>query len=299
MKYEKRIDGVYEKALRLPLNETSKYVLMSDCHRSDGSGADQFLPNRNHFIVALERYFGDGFTYIELGDGDELWENKRMEPILDAQAPAFAAMRKFHEDGRLYMIYGNHDMVKNKAKWRTRNLYRFCPPHRRDSLSLFPGLPMHEGIVLTGDSNEILLLHGHQADFFNDRLWKLSRFLVRYLWRPLELIGIKNPTSAASGRHKKNKVEEALSAYCRKKQRMIVAGHTHRTSFPKPGEASYFNDGCCVYPHYATAMEIDGGKLKLAKWGTSARPDGTLYVEREVLEGPMSLAAFSSVCTAL
>jgi len=28
------------------------------------------------FFFALEHYYAQGFTYIEIGDGDELYENK-------------------------------------------------------------------------------------------------------------------------------------------------------------------------------------------------------------------------------
>ncbi len=60
-------------------------------------------------------------------------------------------------------------------------------------------LSFDEGIILEVDGfdKNILLIHGHQADFFNYVLWKWSRFLVRILWKPLQILGINDPTSPA------------------------------------------------------------------------------------------------------
>lgn len=69
-----RLNRAFKKAKKLPLNETSKYVLFSDCHRGDNSFADDFARNRKIYHFALSQYLQKDFTYIELGDGDELWK---------------------------------------------------------------------------------------------------------------------------------------------------------------------------------------------------------------------------------
>ena len=51
---------------------------MSDCHRGQGTEGDNFLKNQNLFLGALEYYNHRGFIYIELGDGDELCENRKI-----------------------------------------------------------------------------------------------------------------------------------------------------------------------------------------------------------------------------
>ena len=43
MGYYSRISKSFEGALRLPLTERSKYVLISDCHRGIGNSNDNFL----------------------------------------------------------------------------------------------------------------------------------------------------------------------------------------------------------------------------------------------------------------
>ena len=77
-----KLDKLYSVSPVLPFNNSSRIVIMSDCHRGQGNGADNFLPNSMIFQGALEYYWQNGYTYIELGDGDELWENRCIGVIL-------------------------------------------------------------------------------------------------------------------------------------------------------------------------------------------------------------------------
>ncbi|MDR3644806.1 MAG: serine/threonine protein phosphatase, partial [Clostridia bacterium] len=138
-------------------------------------------------------------------------------------------------------------------------------------------------------NGKILMLHGHQADFFNDSLWWLSRFLVRYLWKPLESIGINDPTSASKNHQKEDSVERELIEWVKKENVMLIAGHTHRQVFSEVGEPAYFNDGSCVHPYGITAIEISDGMIMLVKWCVKTRNSGNLFVGREVLEGPRNI----------
>ena len=70
MGYQKRLDNAFQHVPILPLNAESKYVLFSDCHRGNGTNNDNFLKNQHLYIAALKHYYKNGFTYIELGDGD-------------------------------------------------------------------------------------------------------------------------------------------------------------------------------------------------------------------------------------
>lgn len=153
---------------------------------------------------------------------------------------------------------------------------------------IFPGLYAQEGIVLTErmTGQEIFLLHGHQGDFWNDTLAPLAGILVRLLWRPLELFGVSDPTSAARNYTKREKTEKRLDAFARKKQMLLIAGHTHRPTLPKPGEGYYVNDGSCVHPQGITALELERGAITLVKWSTTVGWDGKLAVSRDVLAGP-------------
>ena len=50
---EKRIDRALQHALHLPLNTDSRYAIISDCHRGEGTMNDNFLKNQNLFFAAL------------------------------------------------------------------------------------------------------------------------------------------------------------------------------------------------------------------------------------------------------
>lgn len=50
MSYYSRLSKAFENALHLPLTPDSKYILMSDCHRGNGTSTDNFLKNQNLFL---------------------------------------------------------------------------------------------------------------------------------------------------------------------------------------------------------------------------------------------------------
>ncbi len=72
MSSSKRLTEVFESSEKIKLDDTSRFILFSDCHRGDNSWADDFAHNQNIYFHALTRYYDEGFTYIEIGDGDEL-----------------------------------------------------------------------------------------------------------------------------------------------------------------------------------------------------------------------------------
>lgn len=276
------LDRVYYNARKMEINDNSKLVFMSDCHRGDGSAADNFEKNKNLFFAALTRYFRESYTYIELGDGDELWENVCMCDILNEHGEVFLKLLKFSKKNRFYMLYGNHDMVKrSELSWEYYNQETQCK-------CTIPFTAL-ESIVLRYQNNDILLIHGHQADFFNNKLWRLGKFLVRHVWRPLELVGVKDPTSAVKNEKRKSKVEQQLSDWASEHNRIIIAGHTHKIMFPKAGEGMYFNDGCCVNTSGVTAIEIESGYISIVKWQYKTKEDGTVYVGKTLINGPEPL----------
>lgn len=295
MSYSSRLNKSFEGALRLPLNHCSKYVLISDCHRGTGTSNDNFLKNQNLYFAALQHYYKSGFTYIELGDGDELWENRSMKQIIEAHENVFSLLSCFHRQGRLYMLYGNHDMVKKDRHYTAKNCasYPCCgnSPHLRNQ-PLWPDIRFYGGIILENacspNAKDIYLTHGHQADFFNSTLWRLSRFLVRYLWQPLEHYGVLDPTSSAKNYTKKEKTEQRLLHFAKSKEIILITGHTHRPTLSET-EMHYCNSGSCVHPYSITCLEIERMHISLVKWLLATRADMSLYVTREVLSGPFPI----------
>lgn len=282
---------VYKSAEELLIDEGSKIVLFSDCHRGEGNWGDNFFTNQNLYFAALTHYYDNGYIYIEIGDGDELWENRSMEDIKYTYSNIFWLLSKFYADNRFHMLYGNHDIVKKDKPFVKEYFELYYDESFKKYMPLFPGINMKEGLILRlkGSSQKIFLVHGHQVDFLNYTIWRIARFLVRYLWRPFELVGIRNPTSPAKSYDKKVKVELKLMDWAKNNNQMLIAGHTHRPVFPKIGDPLYFNDGSCVHPRCITAIEIENASISLVKWTIKVRNDRSLYVERAILEGPTLL----------
>ena len=282
--FKKRIDNAYRGAVAVPLSDASRVVIISDCHRGVANWVDDFAKNQTIYYAALKSYNRESYTYIELGDGDELWKNKRMADITTVHRDIFRLLAQFHRDDRLYMMFGNHDADKK---------------HASGSPDLFPdapGIRIYESLLLRYGAfdRELFLLHGHQADFFNSTLWQLARFLVRHVWKPLELIGFNDPTSAAKNNKVKEKIEKRLLSWSEERNIPVMAGHTHRPVFPEPGTGKYFNDGSCVHPFGITAIEISYGAISLVKWEQKTRDDGTVYIGKDVIGGPFRLKDYFS-----
>lgn len=294
MSVSSRLLSSFSHAPVLPLDETSRYVLFSDCHRGCANSNDNFLKNQHLYFSALKYYYHNAFTYIELGDGDELWENKKMEQIIEAHNNVFSLFKKFREQNRLYLIYGNHDIEKRKASYFNCHCSSYFCMDSLQMQPLFPDMVYHSGVILENTNGlRLYLTHGHQADLFNSTFWPLSRFLVRYIWKPLEHAGVTDPTSAAKNNHRKNVTEQRLASWAQKQQNILITGHTHRPRLNKE-EPFYFNTGSCVHPSCITCIEIRNSMLTLCKWAIDTHPDRTLYVARDVLADPISLLQYKS-----
>ena len=289
-----RLLEAYASAKILPFDDNSRFIILSDCHRGQGNSSDNYLPNQEIYCGALEYYYRNGFTYIELGDGDELWENRRQRPIIQTHTRAFELLSRFYQADRLYMLYGNHDIVKRRGSYVTQCGSYYCDKDRCEK-PLFPNLEISESLVLVHrvTGQRLLLVHGHQGSLLNDALWPLARFLVRYVWGPLELVGFLAPVGGGRPRIKTEKQEKELCAFSASENQIVIAGHTHRPVFPKPGECPYFNDGSCVHPRCITGIEIEKGQIALVRWAVDAREDCSLFIEREILGGPAPLAAYT------
>lgn len=290
----KRISRVFKSAEEIPFDDSSKIILMSDVHRGDGSWADNFAGNKNIYNTALTHYYNENFTYIEIGDGDELWQNKKLSDIVSVHRDVFGLLSRFFKENRFYLIFGNHDMVYKDENFVKENLFKYFDEDEKMYIHLCKNIKAHEGLVLnygvTGQ--KILLMHGHQADILDYDLWRFARFLVRYLWTPLESLGLKDPTRAAKNYSKKEAVDKELLKWVAQEKVMLICGHTHRPMFPEVGEIPYFNDGSCVHPRGITGIEISDGNISLIKWSVKAKPDGILFIGKDVLAGPRKIADY-------
>ncbi len=293
MKTQQRLTEAYESAKVIEFDNTSRYVWLSDAHRGDGSFSDEFMKNKNTFVAALDHYFAEGYTLIEAGDGDELWEF-RAAHILKANAMVFERLRRFHTHGRYLRMFGNHDMEMSNPVY-VHNHFQVAPhPLTGHPNRVLPGLVVHEAILLrhAATGAELLTVHGHQGDLPNDQNWRLTRFTFRLFWRRLHALGIRSPSSPVRNSFKRHKVERNFTKWIRQHHVPLICGHTHRERFPRADEVPYFNTGSCVFPGYITGLELSDGNLSLVSWRVEADERRYLRIVRRVLAGPRPVNDF-------
>ena len=119
--------------------------------------------------------------------------------------------------------------------------------------------------------------------------------MVRILWKPLNVMGIADPTSPAKNYKEMIRIERRIKKWIVDNgNRLTVVGHTHRPRFPEPGDIAFFNDGSCVHPRSITGIEIEEGQISLIKWQIATKEDGTLQIVRVPLEGPCNLIDYQT-----
>ena len=289
-----RLDSVFEKAFPVPFDDSSKFVFFSDIHRGDDSLSDEFGRNKHIFYHALNYYYQNDFTYVEVGDGDELWEYPKFDVIRSAHTTTFEMLKMFYKDNRLILLFGNHNIHFRDDEYVKNTLYKVHDEYLGTQVDLFPGIKVHEALILSHrETNQrVFVVHGHQGGLFSDRLLPVQQFFIRFLWRYLHLAGVKHAASPASNRRKRHKVEKLYTKWNENHGIIIICGHTHRPKFPEPGEHSFFNTGCCMHPRGITCLELIYGKLVLVTWSVHAKKDGLLYVKRTAVKGPEPIRSY-------
>jgi UDP-2,3-diacylglucosamine pyrophosphatase LpxH len=96
----------------------------------------------------MQGYYEKGFTYIELGDGVELWENYTFEPIYKAYKDIFEMLKLFYDEDRMYMLWGNHDMIFSDPLTVEKIMYKIFPPRNIVQKEKLFDLEYHESIML-------------------------------------------------------------------------------------------------------------------------------------------------------
>jgi UDP-2,3-diacylglucosamine pyrophosphatase LpxH len=247
----RRMTQAFQAAKRILFDDNSRLVFFSDLHRGDNSRADAFAQNEALFIQALQHYYRRGFTYVEVGDGDELWQNRRLSDIKRAHRRTFDALHAFAAEDRLHMLFGNHDIQGFQRRKMDKD-----------------GLTAHEGLLLrhAGTDRQIFVVHGHQVDFKSDGLYRVSRFIIRHVWRHIQNLGVVDVASTIGESRNRGTLRQRVSEWIAAHKQMVICGHTHTPKFPAVDELPYFNAGSGVFDGYITGLEIDNGEIALVKW---------------------------------
>jgi UDP-2,3-diacylglucosamine pyrophosphatase LpxH len=277
----RRLTEVFKASRVIPFDDSSRFIFFSDLHRGDDSRADAFAGNKELFLGALTHYYHKGFTYVEVGDGDELWKNQQFSDILRAHASVFDLLHMFEQRERLHIIVGNHDIQNSRHQQVEKD-----------------GILAEEGLVLrhAKTGQKIFVVHGHQADYTSDRLSAVSRFMVRHVWKRLQVLGLVKASSPSRRIQERTKmqIEGRIIEWVQAYRHIVICGHTHHPRFTGYGATPYFNTGSCVYSGYITGIEIQDGELALVKWthGSNGRLQPAPHIRRELLAPPQMLKLF-------
>lgn len=288
-----------KRGITLDVNfSTEKFIVFSDHHKGNKDHGDDFAGNEPNYLAALDYYLLNGFTYINLGDSEELWKYTP-EQVISKNITVLRKEAKFQEQQRYYKTFGNHDITwKNKMdvdKWF------------KDIFTL--PLPVWEGVLLKTAIDtrplSIFLTHGHQGDKMSDNN-SLSTWMVAHVWRPVQRylqINVNTPAKDYFLRDKHNIMMYEWSSL--KKNLLLITGHTHKPVFASGKysdhesnkidekiygdkmrlKPSYFNSGCCCYNDGdITGIEIAGGKISLVKWHLQNNLSGRVVLEEASLQ---------------
>lgn len=290
----KRLTEAYENAHLIKIDKHSKLIFFSDVHRGDNSFSDEFAHNQNIYSFALSQYLEQGFTYIEVGDGDELWEHSKFRHVRSAHSDVYILLRTFFEQGRLHLLYGNHNMDFKHDKYVKNHAFEYYDEYTESWDRLFPYVKYHEAIRLIHEDYpaDIFVVHGHQGDFINDQAWRVTKYINRHFWHYLHVIGFTNPASPSKNLHKRHKIEKNFSKWIKLYKHMMIVGHTHRPKFPSSEDEPYFNTGACIYPRNITGIEIENDAIALVDWRVRPDGEGRLAITKRIIQGPEPLSKY-------
>jgi len=210
MTIQSKLDQALINSSVIEIDDRFKGLFVSDLHMVVGDEADDFNPNSELFFDTLRSHLSDGYRIFLLGDGYELWENSNIEDIVKTYPEICDIL--IRED----RIKGNHDQKLI--------------------------LPQSYVLLNKKSGKKILLVHGHQGDFFCDEGYPLGWFFSKYVWRNLQMIGFKDPTTAQKDKNpKKHELTRiAFHDWARSREQTVIFGHTH---FSESDPPYYWNCG--------------------------------------------------------
>lgn len=316
-------EGKAIKGPILPFDMTSgKFIIFSDQHKGGRDLADDFRLAEENYLKALEYYNEKQFTFINLGDAEELWENTP-SVVIEKNRLTLLEEAKFLQQDRYYRIYGNHDLEWSYAI--QQNLY--LKPIFGEKLKISEGLLLQT--TYNEQSYSLFFAHGHQGDKRSDGN-AFSRWVVAAIWTPIQRyldITINTTSDSFELVDKHNIIMYEWSATQR--NLVFISGHTHKPVFASldhidrltrqlekavaagdqaliqsiradlekrkleyagkkvvrtMAHPSYFNTGCCCFSDGdLTGIEIADGFIRLVKWDVT--DEG--YIRKILEEAPL------------
>jgi predicted phosphodiesterase len=280
-------------------SNADKFIIFSDQHKGNKDFADDFANCEFNYVTALKYYQYECFSFINLGDSEELWKYTA-EEIIPKNTAAFNAEAAFQQDNKYYKTFGNHDLIwKNKM-----DVERLLKNNFKMPMSVYEGILLKA--IINNETLNVFCTHGHQGDKLSDNN-AFSTWLVAHIWTPIQRylkINVNSPSSDYTLRNKHNKIMYEWSVT--KRNVLLITGHTHRPVFASgkysnhPSnnidtdyidhslKPTYFNSGCCCYNDGdITGIEIADGFIRLIKWHTQNNISSKTILEEKKLEDLM------------
>jgi UDP-2,3-diacylglucosamine pyrophosphatase LpxH len=252
--YAEILNNPGKRGLVIPFDPVNdRFIIFSDQHKGCRDGADDFAGAEQNYLAALDYYYTNSFSYISLGDSEELWENglrsvkKHNREVLDRE-------KKFLQKKRFIKVFGNHDLFWDNdplAAWHLKDIYG-------EKIRVYEGLILTPtGLMQTPDLSSVasakrdlssvasakedyrlpttnyrlLLTHGHQGDAQSDGNW-FSKFFIANIWAPLQAYLRINPNTPAYDAEKKTLHNRFMYEWSAEKDHpWLVTGHTHQPVF--------------------------------------------------------------------
>lgn len=287
-----------------------RFIIFSDHHRGAKNWADDFREAEPNYLTALDHYNREGYTYISLGDAEELWENTLLQ-VKKHNTVSFEAEKLFIQRQAFFKVFGNHDLYWANdpfASWQLKRIYG-------------QDVAVYEGVILRIQKPkghfDLFLTHGHQGDRSSDGNW-FSKFFVANIWAPLQAYLRINPNTPAYDIQIKTTHNRIMYEWSAAQQDLwLITGHTHQPVFASLTHLerlhrdlifaerdnlvdkakaikeeiirrqreykslsvdfmqmtpNYFNSGCCCFVDGdITGIEIAGGEIRLIKWEKGER----------------------------
>ncbi len=207
--------------------DSDRYIILSDLHRGTRNASDDFRNNEQAYSAALAYYFRMGHTLVLLGDVEELWK-ERPESVLSSYSHTIELEARFHQQGRYLRIWGNHD-----DDWQFEDRVEDLLAPRYGN----PPLRVYEALLLPVSNGEnelgrLLCVHGHQGDRRSDQWSWFARYLIRYLWRPIQRITKISKNTPAKDWYLEDRLHRAMYTWAeRQPDLVLITGHVHTPVF--------------------------------------------------------------------
>jgi predicted phosphodiesterase len=309
-----------KKGSVIKITAQDKYIIFSDQHKGAKNGNDIFAFAENNYLAALRYYDENRFTYINLGDGEELWENG-IVAVKKNNVPSFQTEKLFIARNAFIKIFGNHDLYWDNdplAKINLKEIYG-------EAVSICEGAVLQT--TVNGQNLNIFLTHGHQGDLQSDGNW-FSKWFVANVWAPLQMYLELNLNTPSVDDHLKTVHNDMMYGWsAMQPNTLLITGHTHQAVFESlthlerlyrelsssraKGDAAavtslqqqikarvnnetlepdfkgykptYFNSGCCCFDDGdITGIEIADGFIRLIKWEYDEKNNSTRAILEEI-----------------